>query len=69
MSCRADSTGADWFTCARGTVGCPRIHDDRTPHCTGCLAGDCRFAHDPPAVEMSWAEYKAAYPELAEDIR
>lgn len=55
--CRPDSSGADWFQCARGTVGCPRCHDGLTPHCIECSAGGpCRYGHDPPAVEVTVEE-------------
>ena len=58
--CRIDSQSNHWFKCAHGTVGCPVIHGDRTPHCIACTAGEpCQFAHDPPALEMSRAEYAA----------
>ena len=50
--CLPDSSGADWFKCHRGTVGCPYVHDGMLPHCIECQAGGpCRFEHDPPAVE------------------
>lgn len=51
--CRPDSSGADWFMCSRGTVGCPFVHDGLTPHCIECAAGfpPCKWAHDPPALE------------------
>jgi hypothetical protein len=50
--CKPDSTGADWFACSRGTVGCPYVHDHRSPHCIACEAGEpCRFRHDPPVLE------------------
>ena len=48
--CKPDSTGADWFACARGTIGCPRIHDGLTPHCLACAHGTCRY-HDPAVLE------------------
>lgn len=34
--CQPDSSGADWFECARGTVGCPRVHDRVQPTCRHC---------------------------------
>lgn len=50
--CRPDSSGAGWFQCARGTVGCPYIHDGRTPHCIACANGtSCAYRHDPPVLE------------------
>ena len=50
--CRPDSSGADWFRCSNGTVGCPRIHGGRTPHCIACAsATPCRYQHNPPALE------------------
>jgi hypothetical protein len=48
--CKPDSSGANWFRCAQGTVGCPRIHDGRTPHCIACTAGD-PCGHNPPVLE------------------
>jgi hypothetical protein len=60
MSCKIDSQSNHWFKCSRGTVGCPRIHDDRTPHCIACTAGEyCKFHDDDPVLEMSEAEYRA----------
>lgn len=51
-SCKPDSSGANWFMCHLGTVGCPRVHEGLIPHCIECAAGGpCRYQHDPPAVE------------------
>lgn len=59
MSCKPDSTGANWFQCHHGTIGCPRIHDGRTPHCIACTEGtQCEFHHNPPELEMSAEEYR-----------
>ena len=63
MSCRVDSWvlngGTAWFQCSRGVVGCPVIHDGLTPHCIACAAGEpCRYNHEPPALEMTEAEYR-----------
>jgi hypothetical protein len=67
-SCKPDSSGADWFQCAQGTIGCPRVHDGRTPHCIACTAATrvalildldadaappCPFEHDPPVLGVS----------------
>lgn len=60
MTCLPDSSGANWFQCALGTVGCPRVHDLVTPHCIACAAGGpCPWGHDPPAVArtMTQEEY------------
>lgn len=46
--CRRDSTGADWFVCHRGTIGCPRVHDSVTPHCRECETHSCSWGHEPP---------------------
>lgn len=59
--CRPDSSGANWFKCAHGTVGCPRVHDLLTPHCIECTAGgECGWGHEPPVLErkMSPEEYE-----------
>lgn len=57
MSCRIDGQGNHWFACAYGTVGCPVIHNDRTPHCIACTAGEpCRYHHG-TGLEMTGAEY------------
>jgi len=61
MNCLPDSSGADWFMCHRGTVGCPRIHDGLTPHCIECAAGGpCGWDHEPPVLEVTWEMYSAA---------
>jgi hypothetical protein len=55
MACKPDSSGADWFMCPLGTVGCPISHGGRTPHCIACTEGTpCRFDHDPPALERDY---------------
>lgn len=52
VACRPDSTGANWFQCANGTIGCPYIHNGRTPHCIACGNGTpCEYRHDPPVLE------------------
>lgn len=57
--CHIDQQPNHWFQCALGTVGCPRIHNGRTPHCIKCTNGEpCEF-HDEPALEMSAEEYYA----------
>lgn len=67
-ACRPDSSGADWFRCSHGTIGCPRVHDLLTPHCIECAAGvSCGWDHDPPALErkMTLEEYD----ELVRSVR
>ena len=61
--CKPDSSGANWFRCHRGTVGCPRIHDGLTPHCIACVAGEsCEWEHEPPALEITAAVYWEGHP-------
>lgn len=60
--CKIDGQGNHWFKCAKGTVGCPKIHGDRTPHCIACTAGEpCQY-HNDRVVEMSRQEYIERYP-------
>lgn len=57
-TCLSDSSGVDWFACHRGTVGCPRFHNDLSPHCIACASGDpCRYNHGPAALEMTLYAY------------
>jgi hypothetical protein len=57
--CRIDGQGNHWFACTHGTVGCPVIHNGRTPHCIACTAGEpCRYQHGAQGLEMSEAEYR-----------
>lgn len=65
MTCRLNTEPHQhWLMCSRGTVGCPHVHDGRTPHCIECAAGEpCRFAHDPPCLEMDVEEFVAQDPQ------
>jgi hypothetical protein len=57
--CRPDSSGVNWFQCANGTVGCPHIHNGRTPHCIACTNDDpCKY-HIAPVLEMDEQDYYA----------
>lgn len=59
IGCKPDSSGANWFMCPRGTVGCPIMHDGLTPHCIACTAGEpCEWEHDPPGLEMTVEAYE-----------
>jgi hypothetical protein len=63
VTCRVDTQSNHWFQCALGTVGCPHVHNGRTPHCIECAAGGpCRYQHDPPELEVGVEEYVATRP-------
>ena len=68
--CRPDSSGANWFMCSRGTVGCPICHDGLTPHCIECTDPSltCRYGHEPPAVEMTVEEHCEIHPDQREHL-
>lgn len=67
--CRPDSSGADWFVCPRGTIGCPICHDGLTPHCRECAAGACSFGHEPPhPVGVPVEEWCEQHPEEREHL-
>jgi hypothetical protein len=56
--CRIDTQSYHWFQCSRGTVGCPVIHDGRTPHCIACADENTEcISHAEPVLEESLAEY------------
>jgi hypothetical protein len=63
MSCKPDSTGADWFVCYHGTTGCPICHDGMTPYCRDCAAGNCNGPHEPLPASITVEEFCERHPE------